>query len=246
MNYITGDTHGDQRAWLEYVEPLLSSGDRIFIPGDCGIGRWFGPMTEDAFYDHIEQQPYTLLLIDGNHEDFDRLNAYPIESWCSGKVHRIRRNILHLMRGEIFIIDGERFFVLGGGFSRDKARQLALKTWSKQELPSQEELDHAERNLRELRAQNKPLDYIITHTAPPDAVQYLAAIPKYGISFDISKEYQLAIALKKIQAEWNVKKWYFGHYHVDRELFGDQIALSHAIRELETGHIIGYKGDPVD
>lgn len=35
--------------------------------------------------------------------------------------------------------------------------------------------------------------------------------------------------------------WYFGHYHLDAELWRRQTALLHAIRKLETGRIVGWK-----
>ena len=49
------------------------------------------------------------VFIDGNHENYDRLSAYPVTEWRGGKVHRIADNILHLMRGQVFEIDGVRY-----------------------------------------------------------------------------------------------------------------------------------------
>ena len=47
-----------------------------------------------------------MLFIDGNHENFDKLNSYPVETWCGGKVHKIRNNVIHLMCGEVYCIEG--------------------------------------------------------------------------------------------------------------------------------------------
>ena len=48
--------------------------------------------------------PVTVLFVDGNHENFDLLNAYPVEMWKGGKVHNIKPDIIHLMRGQVFEI----------------------------------------------------------------------------------------------------------------------------------------------
>lgn len=73
-----------------------------------------------TFYDFLNEQEYTVLFIDGNHENFDKLNSYSVETWCSGKVHKIRNNAIHLMRDEVYCIEGYLIFVMGGGYSIDK------------------------------------------------------------------------------------------------------------------------------
>lgn len=241
MVYITGDLHGNQWEWLNDIEPLLHSGDTILFAGDFGFGMMYGPLSEEMFYDRIEEKNITLLFADGNHENFDRLNAYPVETFRGGKVHKIRKNVLHLMRGEVFDLEGSRVFVFGGGFSLDKARRQEGVSWWSQELPSEEEYRNAEEHLCEFREQNHPIDFIVTHTAPSDSIYYLSRIPKYGVRNDITEDWELVAFLDRLSSEWNPKKWYFGHYHVDRELLGNQIALLHAIRELKTGRIVGWK-----
>ena len=39
--------------------------------------------------------------------------------WHGGKVHRIRPHVLHLMRGQIYELEGYRFFTMGGAKSHD-------------------------------------------------------------------------------------------------------------------------------
>lgn len=33
----------------------------------------------------LNDRPFTTLFVDGNHENFDLLNAYPVENWHGGK-----------------------------------------------------------------------------------------------------------------------------------------------------------------
>lgn len=60
-----------------------------------------------------------MLFIDGNYENFDKLSRFPVETWCGGKVHKIRETVIHLMRGEVYCIEGNTVFVMGGGYSID-------------------------------------------------------------------------------------------------------------------------------
>lgn len=64
--------------------------------------------------------------MDGNHENFKQLNAYDVDIWNGGKVHFIENEIIHLMRGQVFEIDGTRFFTFGGVYSIDKMLMKSL------------------------------------------------------------------------------------------------------------------------
>lgn len=148
MFYITGDTHGNQFKWVEQIEPTLSPADMILVCGDFGVGFWnVRYWSEETFYDFLSEQDYTILFIDGNHENFDKLNSYPVEIWCGGKVHKIRNNVIHLMRGEVYCIEGNAIFVLGGGYSIDKYRRREGVSWWPQEMPSADEYRNALVNL---------------------------------------------------------------------------------------------------
>ena len=108
-----------------------------------------------------------IAFIDGNHENFDHLLSLPVESWHGGKVHRLSPNIVHLMRGEIYTIEGNTFFVMGGCKSTQKWKDAGL--WWPQEEPSPDEIAHG---LSNLKASGNRVDYILTHKyapAGPDA-----------------------------------------------------------------------------
>ena len=64
--------------------------------------------------------------MDGNYENFKQLNAYDVDIWNGGKVHFIENEIIHLMRGQVFEIDGTRFFTFGGAYSIDKMLMKSL------------------------------------------------------------------------------------------------------------------------
>ena len=107
--------------------------------------------------------PYTVLFIDGNHENYDMLAEYSVSSWNGGKVQFISDSIIHLMRGQVYSIEGNTFFTFGGALSYDKDRRSPHESWWPQEIPTFEEYEEALENLSKV---NNTVDYVITHDCP--------------------------------------------------------------------------------
>ncbi|MEI3143544.1 MAG: metallophosphoesterase family protein [Oscillospiraceae bacterium] len=89
MIYITGDTHGGfQRFGNNYFpqQKHMSREDYVIITGDFGRPSDAGP--KDWYWlDWLSGKPFTTLFVDGNHENFDLLNALPEKEWHGGRVH---------------------------------------------------------------------------------------------------------------------------------------------------------------
>lgn len=236
MIYTVGDLHANQLTWAQQVERVLKPGDTLIVCGDFGVGFWNGRYwSEETFYDHIAEQEYTVLFVDGNHENFTKLEAYPVEQWNGGRVHRLRPNLIHLMRGEVYTIEGTRIFTFGGGYSLDRYRRRENETWWAREMPSEEEYANGLANLEKV---GFAVDFILTHTAPGDTVYYMTRLPRLGIKGDVFEEMPLTGYLDEIRRRTTYRRWYFGHFHVDEELWRDQVAQLCTVRELETGSIV--------
>ena len=119
--FITGDTHGDFTRFKKsifYEQAELTKDDCVIITGDFG-GIWDGGAEERHWLDWLEAKPFTTLFVSGNHENFDLLAEFPTEDWHGGKVQCIRPSVIHLMRGQIYDIQGKTFFTMGGASSHD-------------------------------------------------------------------------------------------------------------------------------
>ena len=119
--FITGDTHGDFirfKKKIFYEQAELTKDDCVMIAGDFG-GIWDGSAEERHWLDWLEAKPYTTLFVSGNDENFDLLARYPVEDWHGGQVQRVRPSVIHLMRGQVYEIQGKTFFTMGGGQSHD-------------------------------------------------------------------------------------------------------------------------------
>ena len=208
--WVTGDTHApldisklNTTNWPE--QKTLSKEDVLIITGDFG-GVWDGSKTDKCWLDWFEKKKMTVVFCDGNHENFDLLNQYPVVEWMGGKVHQIRPTVFHLMRGEIYRIQEKTFFVLGGADSHDKDRRTEGINWWKEEHPSEEEIEYARQKLERI---NWEVDVVVTHTAPTKVVRELG----YEVEDSIFQSF-----LDEMTVCLSFKKWYFGHFHRDIDL----------------------------
>lgn len=235
MIYITGDTHGSFARINSRNIPTWKSmtrNDYLIICGDFG-GVWDINVSDEEYRNMLELAhcPFTILFVDGNHENFDRLEKYPVVDFCGGKAHRIKENIYHLMRGEFYEIDGKTFWAFGGARSHDISDGIldfdevppgeAIETlnlwcrtkrffrikdfsWWEREMPSKEEMDYGKSVLEK---HGNKVDFIITHDAP----SYVASKLVYG-KFEPD---ELSDYLEEIAGRVQFTGWFFGHYHKD-------------------------------
>lgn len=226
MIYVTGDTHRFDLLCIHYFcdnHPELTKNDYIIIAGDFG-GVWAKETLEEDSKP-FSDLPVTVLFVDGNHENFDLINSYPVEIWNGGKVHRIKPDIVHLMRGQIFDIEGKTIFTFGGATSIDREWRVEGESWWPQELPTFEELDEGIANLK--RYKNK-VDYIITHSCGQCALMY----PQIRIAAGIKTLCPESHLLSNFEDIVHFKHWFFGHFHIDAKLSDKYTAILHNIVEL--------------
>lgn len=227
MIYITGDTHGEVSRFTELKEELhLTENDMLIVAGDFGCIFGMG-LRDEMKLDALAGLPYTILFVDGNHECFPRIYEYPVEEWHGGKVHRIRDNVLHLMRGQVFDLNGTTVFTMGGGYSIDVMYRLPGRTWWPEEMPNDSEYAEAEANLKK---HGNKVDVIISHAAPDETMQMF--VQTGVISNRFPQEIRLNLFLENVRATVQHSHYYFGHMHLDQELFRNQIALYYDVYEL--------------
>ena len=210
MIYITGDTHGsedwDKLDSSNFTEQGIMNpdSDYVIIAGDFG-GIW-GDEEDDYIQKFYNQRNFTTLFIDGNHENHDLLDKYPVEEWHGGKVHKISDHIIHLMRGQVYTIDGIRFFAMGGAESTDKQYRKEGESWWAREMPSNEEYKEALENLRKV---NFEVDVVLTHCAPEGYIGQ----NMNGVVDRSGNRLTRFLDSLIVDCGLKFKHWYFGHYH---------------------------------
>ncbi len=208
MIYVTGDLHGSSQQLFEREErmELRTKNDILIVAGDFGF-IWKNDFAEKLILDVLSYKPYTLCFIDGNHENFPAIYKYPEEEWNGGKVHKIRDNVLHLQRGQVFEIEGKKIYTFGGALSTDRFFHKKDVSYWDEEIPSPEEIEEGRRNLAK---HNNCVDYIITHTLP-SSVKTLMNFPPQ----ETDEDKPFTDFLDEVRVNVTYKKWYAGHFHMN-------------------------------
>lgn len=237
MIYVTGDTHGDwyMRFWEKNFPAgnSMTKDDYVIVLGDFGLRDW----EFDSFYlNWLDKKPFTTLFVAGNHDNYDILDSLPVEEWHGGKVNKLRSSVIHLMRGQVYEIDGLKLFTFGGASSHDisdgilensdpnfEEKKLELEqkaypqyrihhiNWWARELPNEEEMDEGIKNLE---IHGNKVDYILTHSPYTSILQQIQLRTEYYP--DMLTDY-----LQRIKEKTEYKRWLFGHLHKNKLFFYD-------------------------
>ncbi|MDR1805297.1 MAG: metallophosphoesterase [Clostridium sp.] len=229
MVYVTGDMHGIMDRFSAPALRRLKKGDYLLVCGDFGF-IWDGGKEESAFLKKIGKKKYTVAFVDGSHENFELLDKYPKEDFCGGKARHICGNLWYLMRGELYTIDGESYFAMGGGENTDFESQTGAAAWTGREMPTDEELQHG---VESLRRHGSKVDYIITHEPPMKLKEFLCLRQKGETRITGLNTY-----LEELSKAVEYKRWFFGSLHLDKYVSGTHAAVFQNILDAKTGHFI--------
>lgn len=187
--HIFGDTHGPDEIFKinpkRFLNRDITKDDAIVVCGDFGFP--FFPTDRipvddlktldmpqhciksarayQMYTDWMKSFPCNILFIDGNHDNHTFWAEQPTERWNGGMIQRLPEapNVIHLMRGEYYTIDGMTVWCMGGAESIDKAYRTEGVTWWREEVPSQKKMWHG---LDTLDEHGSKVDIILTHMLP--------------------------------------------------------------------------------
>ena len=239
MIYVTGDCHGNYRRFATEIFPEqkeMSKDDYVIICGD--FGYWDESKEQKYWMKWLDSKPFTTLWIDGNHENFDLLKKQKAVKWHGGNVQFIQPSVIHLMRGQIYELEGLKIFTFGGAKSHDisggiletsdprfrakrkksdknqELYRINNVSWWNEELPEEEELAEGLRNVIQ---NNWSMDYIISHCCSTSTQEKIA-----------DRTYQpdiLTRYFEKIKEMCRYRKWFFGHYHDNMNVNSKEVLL---------------------
>lgn len=257
MIYITGDCHQDFRRFAKRermrLPHFILPEDYVIVCGDFGL-LWAKDKTFEYNLKWLSKLPFTILWVQGNHDNYDMIAEYPLEQWHGGRVRHIARDkIILLERGQVFDLEGKSFFTFGGASSHDvqggildkdspaydECRRRAIRSgltyrvrnvsWWEQELPKEEELKEGRDNLEKL---GYSVDYVITHCMSggmQDRLLDRFAFGCYGSTYekDVLTDY-----FDELEEKLRYKWWFCGHYHINLQLDDKHMILYEDIVRL--------------
>lgn len=222
--FITGDKHGDLTEILNFIKKMkLSENDNIIVLGDMGL-LWRKD-KKDFNYNinlwNMESNGVKLYFIDGNHENFTLLNEFPIEN----NMQKISNNIYHLLRGYTYEFEGKKILTIGGADSIDWYLRAKGFTWWEEEAIS-------EADIASITAAH--YDYVLTHCCPRSIFEnnrvYLITLREIDQE---NVNHNSEDMLEKLMNKITFDHFYFGHYHVDKELDSNFRCVFHDFIEVK-------------
>lgn len=223
---VCGDTHGKidlaklrQKNFPEQKE--LTKEDILFQLGDFGWIWYPLESNKDQNYwlNWLATRNYTLVVIPGNHENYDEIFSLPIEEKWGGKVRVLESKerfgtgkIYFLERGEIYNFYGTKIWAFGGALSSDKDQRILGKDYWAQELPSWKEFEYG---MSKLDENNWKVDFVLSHTMPVSIIEDIIhrTIYNEGKFKDPVAEY-----FEEVYKKLDFKEWHSGHFHSDIKL----------------------------
>lgn len=248
--FLFGDLHSNANSFKYRVKSYIDSpqpDDIIICLGDVGLqyGNNYGYSLRKA----MSQFPGTIYVMRGNHDcrywsehvelsqTITSVIERPHEKWTidSNLLYEKKYDNIKYIRdeGDILHINGQNILFIPGAYSVDKKYRLenSLPYEPHEQLTYMEQLNLLAQI--EQFIQNNKIDYVCSHTAPLSIQPYFKDLFLDFIdqsTVDKSMEYFLDEVYNIIGKD--VKRWYFGHYHHDRNVSTNFTMLYRKVVEL--------------
>ena len=240
MIYVTGDKHRNFNEIKKFCkENNTTKDDVIIILGDVGINFYVG--IKDWSVKHsLSKLPITLFCIHGNHEQrpFAIATYREVEKFgAKAYMEEEFDNIIFAKDGEIYNFAGLKCMAIGGAYSTDKYYRLTNNwKWFSNEQPNDRIKKYVEDQLESI---NWNIDLVFSHTCP---FKY-RPIERLSSIIDLDKmDTSTEEWLQKIEDRLKYKKWYCGHFHIEKSIdkirfaYDDIIELNPLYLKDETIH----------
>jgi hypothetical protein len=250
--FVSGDWHGNQNGEMKYInkkyfpeQKELSKKDVLIQLGDFGY-VWYYEEFKD-FYNQERKQlnilankKYTILVVPGNHENYDIINKLPVINKWGGKVYVLKLEkgeIYFAVRGEVYVINNKTIFTFSGATTSSEGRFTYEQYKSKEKVKKKKyrygeykktvyekvklkeisywkqeiSTEEEKENARKnLEKYNNKVDYVCTHTAPKFIVKEMLHDTEQN---QTKINCDTAKFLDDISNIIEFKEWHYGHLH---------------------------------
>lgn len=211
---VAGDWHGNARHAVTVIAKAaaqlhaLGQQPLILQLGDFGIWpdnglRFQGKNYLEQVAEALNRHDAMLGFVDGNHEDFDQLEAYARLA-PGAPVVPIMGNIGWITRGTHWNWHGREWLALGGGVSLDKTDRIKGISW----WPQEEITKHQAAYAATIQA-----DVMITHDCPSGVRHTFGETPHWWDPADIARSDRHRDLLQDICAQVKPRWLMHGHLH---------------------------------
>ena len=226
--FVIGDLHGDydliDAKFGDIKDSSKEKYDVLFVAGDAGFVNSYETIeSKNKRIKHLNSLPYIIIVVLGNHENYDVIEKFNETSIFGGKCYKEDGvDVYYAKNGQIFDIDGTKIFTYNGGLSVDKDVRLeyeekyGVKFWWPQEVDLSN-FDEAFNNYL-----FHQVDYVITHDVPKSIfVKLTPFIPRKFKNYPCP----LHDSFQKLYSVSKFKHWYAGHYHPSYPITMDKVTV---------------------
>lgn len=239
--YGIADIHGDIKPVIKWINQITEEKQnmkgcnvKLVVLGDAGLN--YSCDIEDyerkaALQNAVDCAASSgvnidLLFVRGNHDCRpENISTYFQVKKYGGDIYSEKDfpNLLFLKDGGVYLIDGNKYFVLGGGFSEDFFERIlnGYSIWKDQELSDTE----FKNILNDLNLDGE--FSVLSHVAPAEIAQV------------VRRKKYLSLTEKQLQTIYeryklNIKNWYLGHYHIEKTLIHDKTNFQFVFQRVIT------------
>lgn len=222
---ITGDTHADISRILKIDDSEMTKNDIVIILGDFGV-IWGDSERTEYCLKVLGEKNFTTAFLDGNHENFVEIaRLEKTIFWNNGYVGLLPHGVIHLLRGEIYNINDKRIGVCGGANSVDLWHRTEGISWWREEEITNNDINKFMTIAEEY---DNKVDIMLSHDAPASIIPIVKLYSGVNDGEISNSQKQL----EKINQIIDIKKWYFGHWHIDKKIDDKFECLYKKIKEI--------------
>lgn len=222
---ITGDTHADISRILKIDDSEMTKNDIVIILGDFGV-IWGDSERTEYCLKVLGEKNFTTAFLDGNHENFVEIACLEKTIfWNNGYVGLLPHGVIHLLRGEIYNINDKRIGVCGGANSVDLWHRTEGISWWREEEITNNDINKFMTIAEEY---DNKVDIMLSHDAPASIIPIVKLYSGVNDGEISNSQKQL----EKINQIIDIKKWYFGHWHIDKKIDDKFECLYKKIKEI--------------
>lgn len=203
---LAGDWHGATRYAKQAIELAHRNGVKLIIQlGDFGV--WpgeTGNLFLKALRLDLEKYDIDLWVVPGNHEDYNQIEAIPVDPETG--LQKLRNRIYLLPRGARWNWNGHDWMALGGATSLDRKHRKPHLSWWTQESITQGQAQSA--------IDGGHADVMVTHDAPA-GIHIPGLLPDSmwdAQELHTAKQHQALLA--SVVHAVKPKKLFHGHFHI--------------------------------
>ena len=238
--YITGDCHGNFSKFFTFCKKMNPQKRDIMIClGDVGL-NYYLDIRDEYKKETLQKLPLTFIITQGNHEKYMKnLNSYKKIRLPNNEFPNLQGifyyeesypNLLFLVNGYNYKINGKTFLNIGGAYSVDKFYRLELGApWFSDEQMCYSERAALMKKIKKSKNQYS-VDYVLSHTCPTKYMPtdlFLSGIDQSKVD-KRTEEF-----LEKVESLISYDEWFFGHFHDDRQAWDKGKMLFECFHELE-------------